>query len=179
VEARIDNPDGDGVGELAVRSPGVMKGYWGLVDDPALAPGRWLRTGDLARLDDDGWLFIAGRSKDVVIRGGENIASVRVEDRLAEHPAVLEVAVVGLPHPELGEELAAAVVLRDGAKADEGELARFAGETLAYFEVPTRWWFTAELPTNATGKILKRQVAAQWPEPLPVNGRGTSEPNLP
>lgn len=172
VEARIDDPDGDGVGELLVRSPGVMKGYWGLDDDPALAPGRWLRTGDLGRLDDDGWLSIVGRSKDVVIRGGENIASVRVEDRLGEHPAVLEVAVVGLPHPELGEELAAAVVLREGAKADEGELARFAAETLAYFEVPTRWCFVDDLPKNASGKILKRQVAE-------LIGPGTSEPNRP
>ncbi|MEW6471270.1 MAG: class I adenylate-forming enzyme family protein [Actinomycetota bacterium] len=163
VEARIDDADGDGVGELLVRSPGVMKGYWGIDDDPVLTEGRWLRTGDLARLDADGWLSIVGRSKDVVIRGGENIATVRVEDRLAEHPAVLEVAVVGLPHPELGEELAAAVVLRDGAVADHDELARFAAEMLAYFEVPTRWWFPAELPKNATGKILKREVAGGWP----------------
>jgi long-chain acyl-CoA synthetase len=163
VEARIEDPDADGVGELFVRSPGVMKGYWGIDDDPALGPGRWLRTGDLARLEPDGWLYIVGRSKDVVIRGGENIASVRVEDRLTEHPAVLEAAVVGVPHPELGEELAAAVVLRTGAAVDERELARFAAETLAYFEVPTRWWFCADLPKNATGKILKRQVAAQWP----------------
>jgi long-chain acyl-CoA synthetase len=163
VDARIDDADADGVGELLVRSPGVMKGYWGIDDDPALTAGRWLRTGDVARLDADGWLYIAGRSKDVVIRGGENIASVRVEDRLAEHPAVLEVAVVGLPHPQLGEELAAAVVLREGTTADEGALARFAAETLAYFEVPTRWWFPADLPKNATGKILKRQVAAPWP----------------
>jgi long-chain acyl-CoA synthetase len=163
VEARIDDADADGVGDLLVRSPGVMKGYWGIDDDPVLTEGRWLRTGDLARLGDDGWLSIVGRSKDVVIRGGENIASVRVEDRLTEHPAVLEVAVVGLPHPELGEELAAAVVLRHGAAADDGDLARFAAETLAYFEVPTRWWFCDDLPKNATGKILKREVALRWP----------------
>jgi len=163
VEARIDDPDPDGVGELLVRSPGVMAGYWGLPDDPGLGPGGWLRTGDLARLDDDGWLSIAGRSKDVVIRGGENIASVRVEHRLLEHPAVVEVAVVGLPHPELGEELAAAVVLRNGATVGDGDLARFAAETLAYFEVPTRWWFVDDLPKNAMGKILKRRVAAAWP----------------
>lgn len=163
VEARIDDADEHGVGELFVRSPGVMRGYWGIDDDPALTAGRWLRTGDLARIDADGWLFIVGRSKEIVIRGGENIASVRVEDRLAEHPAVLEVAVVGLPHPELGEELGAAVVRRDGVSADEGELARFAAETLAYFEVPTRWWFVDDLPRNAAGKILKRQVAALWP----------------
>jgi len=163
VEARIDDPGPDGAGELLVRSPGVMAGYWGIADDPALTPDGWLRTGDLGRLDADGWLSIMGRSKDVVIRGGENIASVRVEHRLVEHPAVLEAAVVGLPHPELGEELAAAVVLRNGATVDEGDLARFAAGTLAYFEVPTRWWFVDELPKNAMGKILKRQVAAAWP----------------
>jgi long-chain acyl-CoA synthetase len=90
---------------------------------------------------------------------------VRVEDRLTEHPAVLEAAVVGLPHPELGEELAAAVVLRAGVTVDDGELARFAAETLAYFEVPTRWWFVDDLPKNATGKILKRQVAEALTSP--------------
>ena len=164
VEARIDDPGPDGVGELVVRSPGVMRGYWGIDNDPVLGADGWLRTGDLARLDGDGWLTITGRSKDVVIRGGENIASVRVEARLAEHPAVAEVAVVGLPHPDLGEELAAAVVLRNGAPAiDEHDLAAFAAASLAYFEVPTRWWFPADLPKNATGKILKRQVAAAWP----------------
>src|SRR5581483_5638535 len=133
------------------RSPGVMRGYWGVDGDPVLSADGWLRTGDLATLDDDGWLAVVGRSKDVVIRGGENIASVRVEARLAEHPAVAEVAVVGLPHPELGEELAAAVAA-----------------SLAYFEVPTRWWFADDLPKNASGKILKRQVAAAWPAPSPA-----------
>lgn len=163
VEVRIEGPGADGVGELVVRSPGVMRGYWGVPDDPILSPDGWLRTGDLARLDPDGWLSIVGRSKDVVIRGGENIASVRVEERLLEHPAVSEVAVVGLPHPELGEELAAAVVAKPGAeRPGEGELARFAAETLAYFEVPTAWAFVEELPKNAMGKILKAEVARRW-----------------
>ena len=183
VEARIDDPDADGVGELVVRSPGVMAGYWGIDDDPVLSPDGWLRTGDRGRLDGDGWLTIAGRSKDVVIRGGENIASVRVEARLAEHPAVAEVAVVGLPHPELGEELAAAVVLRGdagagiGAASIEHDLAAFAAASLAYFEVPTRWWFPHDLPKNAMGKILKRQVVAEWPAPdaAPIAG-ATSPP---
>ena len=163
VEARIDDPGPDGVGELVVRSPGVMRGYWGLDGDPVLSSDGWLRTGDLAILDDDRWLAVVGRSKDVVIRGGENVASVRVEARLAEHPAVAEVAVVGLPHPDLGEELAAAVVWRDGRRATAEDLAAFAAAALAYFEVPTRWRFVADLPKNASGKILKRQVAANWP----------------
>src|SRR5581483_10570203 len=137
VEGRIDAPGPDGVGELVVRSPGVMRGYWGVDGDPVLSADGWLRTGDLATLDDDGWLAVVGRSKDVVIRGGENIASVRVEARLAEHPAV-------------------------------GDLAAFAAASLAYFEVPTRWWFADDLPKNASGKILKRQVAAAWPAPSPA-----------
>src|SRR5581483_8314969 len=142
------------------RSPGVMRGYWGVDGDPVLSADGWLRTGDLATLDDDGWLAVVGRSKDVVIRRGENIASVRVEARLAENPAVAEVA----------EELAAAVVLRPGATATAtaGDLAAFAAASLAYFEVPTRWWFADDLPKNASGKILKRQVAAAWPAPSPA-----------
>jgi long-chain acyl-CoA synthetase len=162
VDVRIAAPDLDGVGEILVRSPGVMIGYWGSPDDPILTQDRWLHTGDLGWRDDDGYLYIVGRAKEVVIRGGENISTARVEERLLVHPAVSEVAVVGLPHAELGEELAAAVVLHAGARADEQELTRFARETLAYFAVPTVWRFAGDLPKNATGKVLKNQVAAQW-----------------
>jgi long-chain acyl-CoA synthetase len=163
VEVRIDDPDGDGVGELVVRTPGLMRGYWGAGGDRdgVVDADRWFRTGDLGRLEGD-LLFVVGRSKDVVIRGGENVASSRVEERLLRHPAVGEVMVLGLPHPELGEEVAAAVVLRPGHDAGEEELARFAAGTLAYFEVPTAWWFRDSLPANATGKPLKRQVLDEW-----------------
>lgn len=139
-----------------------MLGYWGCDDDPILTPDRWLRTGDLGRLDSDGYLYIVGRAKDVVIRGGENISTVRVEERLAEHPAVREVAVVGLPHEDLGEELAAAVVLYPGIDLDERELSDFAGQTLAYFAVPTAWRLFDDLPKNASGKVLKSQIAREW-----------------
>jgi long-chain acyl-CoA synthetase len=163
VDVRIDAPNSAGIGEVQVRSPGAMIGYWGApADDPIFTPDRWLRTGDLGRLDEDGYLYIEGRVKDVVIRGGENIATVRVEDRLLEHPSVAEVAVVGLPHPELGEEVAAAVVLHPGADVREPELAAFAAERLAYFAVPTAWRFVSELPQNASGKVLKQRIAAQW-----------------
>lgn len=158
VETRTD----DGIGEVLVRSPGVMLGYWGCDDDPILTPDRWLHTGDLGRLDDDGYLYIVGRAKDVVIRGGENISTARVEERLGEHPAVREVVVVGLPHQDLGEELAAAVVLHPGSAVDERELTDFASENLAYFSVPTSWWFVDELPKNATGKVLKTQIVREW-----------------
>jgi long-chain acyl-CoA synthetase len=165
VEARIEDPDADGVGELLVRTPGVMRGYWGPDgSDGVLTPDRWLRTGDLARLDGGDLLSIVGRSKDVVIRGGENVAATRVEERLLEHPAVAEAMVVGLPHPDLGEEVSAAVVLHPGHEGDvdAGVLARFAAGTLAYFEVPTAWWFRGPLPVNASGKPLKRQVLEEW-----------------
>lgn len=164
VDVRIEPVEGAeaGVGEVLVRSPGVMLGYWGCDDDPTLTPDRWLRTGDLGRLDDEGYLYIVGRAKDVVIRGGENISAVRVEERLAEHPAVREVAVVGLPHRDLGEELAAAVVRYPGVDIDERGLAAFAAETLSDFAVPTAWQFLDELPKNATGKVLKNQVANTW-----------------
>lgn len=168
VDLRIDQPDADGIGEVQVRSPGAMIGYWGAPDDPIFTPDRWLRTGDLGRLDGDGYLYIEGRAKDVVIRGGENIAPVRVEDRLLEHPGVAEAAVVGLPHAELGEEVAAAVVLYPDVEVDQAELAAFVAERLAYFAVPTAWWFVAELPQNAAGKVLKKQIAAGWPARTPA-----------
>ncbi|MCV7413533.1 hypothetical protein AWC05_02505 [Mycobacterium florentinum] len=165
VELRIEPVDtrsDDSIGEVLVRSPGVMLGYWGCDDDPIVTPDRWVHTGDLGRLDDDGYLYIVGRAKDVVIRGGENISTVRVEERLGEHPAVREVVVVGLPHEDLGEELAAAVVLHPGSAVDEDDLANFASENLAYFSVPTSWWFIDHLPKNATGKVLKSQIVREW-----------------
>jgi long-chain acyl-CoA synthetase len=169
---RIADPDETGTGEVLVRSPSVMLGYWqasvrssaGARWDPGpVDADRWLHTGDIGRLDDDGFLFITDRSKDIVIRGGENIATPHVEGRLSVHPAVQEVAVIGLPHPTLGEELGAVVVLRRGAEATEADLAAFAAETLAYFEVPSRWWFhPGPLPQNATGKIVKRALRQEW-----------------
>jgi long-chain acyl-CoA synthetase len=123
-----------------------------------------VKTGDIGRLDADNRLYLVGRSKDIIIRGGENIACAEVEHSLTTHPAVREVAVVALPHADLGEEVAAAVVLKDGATATEQELRAHAATTLGRFEVPSRWWIRSEpLPTNASGKILKREVIAQWP----------------
>lgn len=162
VDVRIADPDRAGIGEVLVRSPGVMAGYWGEPDDPILTPNRWLRTGDLGRLDEDGYLYLEGRIKEVVIRGGENIATVRVEERLQEHPSVAEVAVVGLPHPELGEEVAAAVVRHPERAVGIEELTAFAASTLAHFSVPTAWRFLDELPRNAAGKVLKQRIAAEW-----------------
>jgi long-chain acyl-CoA synthetase len=160
VDVKIEAPDEHGNGEILVRSPGVMRGYWGAPENP-LIDDQWLRTGDSGRLDAEGFLYLAGRVKDVVIRGGENVSSASVEARLLQHPAVSEAAVVGLPHPDLGEEVGAAVVLRRDQSASAEELADFASQTLSYYEVPTRWWLGPdELPKTATGKVLKREVVA-------------------
>jgi long-chain acyl-CoA synthetase len=169
VTLRIDQPDEEGCGEILARSPSVMLGYWPAdgsssdTDSGPITADRWLRTGDIGRLDDDGFLYVTDRSKDIVIRGGENIATPHVENRLLEHPAVLEVAVVGLPHAELGEELGAIVVVRPEDETTAEELRAFVAEQLAYFEVPTCWLLQHErLPQNATGKIVKREVRQRW-----------------
>jgi long-chain acyl-CoA synthetase len=165
VDLRIDNPDDDGVGEIVVRTPGQMLGYWDEASDAVIDADGFLRTGDLGRLED-GLLYITGRSKDIVIRGGENIAAPHVEAVLLQHPAVSEAAVIGLPHPDLGEEVAAALVGRAGTDLDPDEVARFVTDRLAHFEVPTRWWIWAEpLPTNDAGKLDKRFLQASWPAP--------------
>ncbi|NTY58600.1 class I adenylate-forming enzyme family protein [Mycolicibacterium sphagni] len=163
VELRIDRPDADGIGEILARSPTVMNGYVG-VDDGTLDDDGWLHTGDLGHLNGEGYLFIDGRAKDIVIRGGENISCGQVEAALSTHPAVVEVAAIGLPHPDLGEELAAVIVHRDGDTAPtEAELRAHVIDALAYFAVPTRWHIsTTALPTLAGEKIDKKSLAARF-----------------
>jgi long-chain acyl-CoA synthetase len=163
VEVRIVDPDPDGTGRIWVRSPSVMVGYLDAADQP-IDDDRWLDTGDLGRLDEDGYLYLDGRAKDIVIRGGENVSCGRVERRLLEHPAVDEAAVVGLPDPDLGEQVAAAIVLRSGADVAPNELAAFAADVLPSFEVPTTWWLRSdELPKTASGKVIKRDLVSTWP----------------
>lgn len=163
VEIRIDSPDGQGVGEICARTPSAASRYWGETASIVDADG-WVRTGDLGKLDDEGLLYVVGRSKDIIIRGGENIASAHVEHCIARHPDVVEVAVVALPHDDLGEEVAAAVVLRAGATLREEDLIAHASAELGRFEVPSRWWLRFDpLPTNASGKIMKRELVAHWP----------------
>ena len=163
VEIRLANADASGAGEIMARTPTATLGYLG--DDTRLDDAEgWIASGDLGRFDDEGRLYITGRAKDMIIRGGENVASVHVERCLRTHPAVAEVAVVGLPHADLGEEVCAAVVLRTDATVTTEELRAYAASQLARFEVPSRWWLRHEpLPTNATGKVLKREVVAAWP----------------
>ncbi|HSV46771.1 MAG TPA: class I adenylate-forming enzyme family protein [Ramlibacter sp.] len=161
VEMRIANPDAQGSGEILARTPTVTLGYWG-DDTPVCDADGWVKTGDLGRLDD-GYLYLTGRSKDIVIRGGENIACAHVEQCLQGHPDVLEVAVVALPHADLGEEVAAVVVLRSGATVTAAGLRAHAAAHLGKFETPSRWWLRNEaLPVNAAGKIAKRDLPTQW-----------------
>ena len=160
-ELQIRDPASDGIGEILVRTPSAMSGYWGGQGTILDAEG-WIHTGDLGRLDEEGYLFITGRSKDIVIRGGENVSAPRVEAVIARHPAVAEVGVVGLEHADLGEEVAAVVVLREGARASEADLRSFAAESLAYFETPSRWWIReTPLPVNATSKVMKSVLTAE------------------
>ena len=163
VELTIADPDDAGTGEILVRAPTVMLGYLGIADGTVQSDG-WLHTGDLGHLDADGYLFIDGRSKDMVIRGGENIACPHVEAALLRHPDVVEAAVLGLPHPELGEELAAVVVHRPGGPVPtDNELARHMAGEVAYFEVPTRWRIREEpLPTVGTEKVDKKNLAREF-----------------
>ncbi|HUC35920.1 MAG TPA: class I adenylate-forming enzyme family protein [Acidimicrobiales bacterium] len=156
-----DLPKSPGViGELWIKGPNVVRGYWHRPEETAATFTRgWLHTGDIARIDEEGFVYIVDRAKDMVIRGGENVYSVEVEAVLFEHRAVADVAVIGVPHPVLGEEVGAAVVLRPGAKVTAEELGRHAREQLAGFKVPTRFWFLSDpLPRNPQGKVLKREL---------------------
>jgi long-chain acyl-CoA synthetase len=152
-------PTGD-VGELWIKGPNVVTGYWNKPAETAASfTEGWLHSGDLARIDDEGFVYIVDRAKDLVIRGGENISSVEVEAALFEHPAVTDAAVVGIPHPVLGEEVAAVVHTMSGAEVTEDELREHVGARLAAFKVPVRIWFFDEpLPRNPAGKILKRDL---------------------
>jgi long-chain acyl-CoA synthetase len=168
VELRIERPDEQGTGEVVARTPTQMLGYWGQSSDDAIDVDGWVHTGDLGHIDADGYLFITGRLKDLIIRGGENIASTHVEDVLLKHPEVREVAVCGRPDPDLGEIVAAAVVLDPASTVTVAELRSFAAEHLAYFEIPTDWWLRTEpLPANDVGKVRKRDLLSDWPETDP------------
>jgi long-chain acyl-CoA synthetase len=154
-----DVPAGE-VGEICFRGANLFRGYWGKPEATAEAfVDGWLRSGDLGRLDDEGFVTIEDRKKDMVLRGGENVYCAEVEAALYEHPGVHEAAVFGVPHARLGEEVAAAVVAKSGATLDEGELRTHVAARIAAFKVPTVWEIRGErLPRTATGKILKREL---------------------
>jgi long-chain acyl-CoA synthetase len=164
VEMRVVGPDGvpvpaGEVGEIAIRGHNVMKGYWGKPEATAEAiPDGWFRTGDLARVDEDGYYFIVDRKKEMIIRGGYNVYPREIEEVLYEHPAVAEAAVVGMPHDDLGEEVGAAVALKPGAQATPEELRAYVKDRVAAYKYPRQVWLVDELPKGPTGKILRREV---------------------
>ncbi len=148
------------VGELWIKGPNVVKGYWRRPEATAetFSDG-WLHTGDVARIDADGWVYIVDRAKDMLIRGGENVYCVEIESVLYEHPAIAEAAIIGVPHPVLGEEVGVVVVRRPGGAIDEAGVRQAVADRLAAFKVPNHVWFVDEpLPRNPAGKILKRRL---------------------
>ena len=162
VEVRIDQADDAGNGEIVVHSPGVMSGFINGGPAPVDAGG-WIRSGDLGHVDADGYLYLTGRIKDIIIRGGENISCVHVEQALISHPDVAEVLVVGLPHDQLQEQVGAVICLRPDARVTADELRAYAARSLGRFQLPTRWWLRSTLlPTNAQGKIVRFLVRDEW-----------------
>jgi acyl-CoA synthetase (AMP-forming)/AMP-acid ligase II len=174
----VHHPDGTRAmageeGEIAIAGPTVMAGYYRdrVATAAALRRG-WLYSGDLGRQDRDGYLFLTGRVKDLIITGGENVSAAEVEEVLRGHPGVADVAVIGTPHPKWGEQVTAVVVRRPGAPLDGAALAAFAGERLSGFKKPRRIEFVAALPRNATNKvethILRRQFGGEMVRPAPA-----------
>src|SRR3954453_11186192 len=159
----VDETDADlahgEVGEIVIRGHNVMKGYWQRADaTEETMRGGWFHSGDMAQVDEDGYFFIVDRKKDMIIRGGYNVYPREIEEVLYEHPAVAECAVVGVPDDKMGEEVGAAVVLKEGKDCDADELRDFVKEQVANYKYPRKIWFPDELPKGPTGKILKREV---------------------
>ena len=147
------------VGEIAIRGDNLMKGYWLRPDATAEAvPDGWFRTGDLGRVDEDGYFSIVDRKKELIIRGGFNVYPREIEEVLYEHPAVAEAAVVAIPDASLGEEVGAAVVLRPAARATAEEIREYVKARVAPYKYPRHVWLEATLPKGPTGKILKREI---------------------
>ena len=164
-ELKVVGPSGEtlppgAVGELWAAGPNIVNGYWRQPEATAetFIDG-WVKTGDLAKLDEEGFCYIVDRAKDMLIRGGENIYCVEVENTLFEHPAVMDAALVGISHPSLGEQPGAVVTLKPGAVVDEAELRGFVADRLAAFKVPVAVRFWPEpLPRNPSGKVLKSEL---------------------
>ncbi|MHB8246303.1 MAG: class I adenylate-forming enzyme family protein [Acidimicrobiales bacterium] len=168
VDVRIVGPDGQDVptgeiGELWIKGPNVVRGYWNKPEDTAASfTDGWLHSGDVARLDDEGFIYVVDRAKDMVIRGGENVYSAEVEAAIFEHPAIADAAVIGVPHEVLGEEVGAIVVLKPGTELTADELRTHVAQRIAGFKVPSQvWFFVGELPRNPAGKVLKRELRTQ------------------
>jgi long-chain acyl-CoA synthetase len=165
VEMRVVDEDDEEVaqgevGEIVIRGHNIMKGYWQRPDATAEAMrGGWFHSGDMARVDEDGYFYIVDRKKDLIIRGGYNVYPREVEEVLYEHPKIREAAVIGVPHDQWGEEIGAAVVLHDGEELPPEEVSAYVKERIAAYKYPRLVWFVEELPKGPTGKILKREIA--------------------
>jgi long-chain acyl-CoA synthetase len=164
VQMRVVDDNGNEVphgatGEIVIRGHNVMKRYWRRPEATAAAiRDGWLHTGDLGRVDQDGYFTLVGRTKDVIIRGGYNVYPREIEEVLDQHPAVAEAAVIGLPNPDLVEEIGAAVVLKPGAHATAEELRDYVKRQVAAYKYPRKVWIAEALPKGPTGKILKREI---------------------
>ncbi|HEV2754073.1 MAG TPA: long-chain fatty acid--CoA ligase [Solirubrobacteraceae bacterium] len=153
-----DVPQGE-VGEIVIKGHNVMRGYWGREDATAeVLKDGWFHTGDMGQIDEDGYFFIVDRKKDLIIRGGYNVYPREIEEVFYTHPAVAEAAVIGVPHEDLGEEIGAAVALKEGESVDEDTLRDFVKDEVAAYKYPRQIWFVDELPKGPTGKILKREI---------------------
>ncbi len=168
VDIRIADAAGQEVptgatGEVLIRGPIIMPGYWGKPEATAeTVIDGWLHTGDIGRVDDEGYLYITDRAKDMIIRGGENIYCVEIEQRLVEHPEIADAAVIGVPHPELGEEVKAVVQVAPDSTLTADEIRSWVAEALANFKVPTYVELTSDkLPRNASGKLLKNVLRGE------------------
>ena len=167
-EIRLVDMEGNDVpvgetGEILMRSPNLMKGYWNRPEDTAatIVDG-WLHSGDMARMDEDGFYYIMDRKKDMIISGGENIYPAEIEDRLLSHPAIADVGVIGYPHDKWGEVVKAVVVLRDGHSLTQEELIEWCQGKIGRFKIPRAVVFADSLPRTPTGKILKRVLREQY-----------------
>jgi long-chain acyl-CoA synthetase len=168
VEMKLIDPE-DGVGEIAIRGHNVMKGYWNNPEATASAidADGFFHTGDLARVDEDGYYFIVDRKKEMIIRGGFNIYPREIEEVIHEHPDVVEAALIGMPHDELGEEVGAAVVLKPGSTADAEEIKQFVKARVAAYKYPRLVWIEDSLPKGPTGKIQRREIKPPAPAASP------------
>jgi len=152
-------------GEIVIRGPGVMKGYWNKPKDTEWAlRGGWLHSGDIGRMDEEGYVYIVDRVKDMINVSGFKVWPAEVENVLYRHPAIKELAVYGVADPVKGEKVSVAIVLKEGASATAEEIIAFCREKLAVYKAPERVDFVAELPKSATGKILKRILRDQPPK---------------
>ncbi len=164
VEMKLVDDDGAEVaegeiGEIAIKGPNVMAGYWGRDDATAeVMRDGWFLSGDMARRDEDGYYFIVDRKKDMIIRGGYNVYPREIEEVLYEHPAIREAAVLPVPDEQMGEEVGAAIALKEGQELDAEEVKAFVKEQVAAYKYPRKVWFVDELPKGPTGKILKREI---------------------